>query len=212
MVAMKVQRMDSYGDPRFPQKALFAHCAFEQDGEPVWFEIVSPDTAVAHGDVCAETIELFRYFAEHITRFLDADGAVLAEYAKIETFPVRVDEIQPSQFYADAQKVAAVSTFVGRGEDIVVPLAEHEGRFVSLDGHTRLYAAVQMGIENVLGFRVAAEEWTLEFVREAQRRGVFSPKDLKLLPHEEYAVQWHQYCDGFFAEKESEGKMENAEN
>ena len=50
--------------------------------------------------------------------------------------------MQPSQFYVRAEKLKAVQTFIGKPEDVVVQVIPYGDRFVSLDGHTRLYGAV----------------------------------------------------------------------
>ena len=105
---MDIKRIDSYADERFPQQALWQHGAFEAGGEAVWFEIVSEYEAVVHGRGCPQLIEEFRFFAEHITVFYDENGAMLAQFPRVETFPVKISDIQPSQFYVDEEKLEAV--------------------------------------------------------------------------------------------------------
>ena len=196
---MDIKRIDSYVDARFPQQALWQHGAFEADGEAVWFEIVSEDKAVVHGKCCPQLIEEFRFFAEHITVFYDENGAMLAQFPRVETFPVEISDIQPSQFYVDEEKLEAVRHFVRTERDIVVPLTQMDGRYVSLDGHTRMAAALEMGIETVQGFFTQADECLYDFAREAIRRGIRTPGDMEKLSHEEYCEKWHKSCDDFFA-------------
>ena len=196
---MEIKRIDGYDDGRFPQEALWQHGAFLVDGEPVWIEIVSEHEAIVHGRSCPELLDEFRFYAEHITQFFDEQGALIAGFPKIELFDAELSCIQPSQFYVDEEKLSAVGHFVRSGRDVIVPLTEYEGRYVSLDGHTRLYAALNMGAKTVRGFLTQADDVLFDFAREAQSRGVHSPMDLQLLSHEEYCTKWHAFCDEFLA-------------
>ena len=36
------------------------------------------------------------------------------------------------------------------------------------------------------------------FVKEAERRKIFHPRDMTLLSHEKYTIQWDGYCDIVF--------------
>ena len=76
------------------------------------------------------------------------------------------------------------------------------GRFISLDGHTRLYAAVQDGFPSVKAVISETNEWVWPFVREAEKRKIINPRNLILLPHDEYEIQWNQYCDSVFAQQD----------
>lgn len=201
-IDMEIRRIDAYDDPRFPQTALFQHGAFLVDGEPVWIEITSESEAVVHGQCCPQLLDEFRFYAEHITAFFDEHGALAAQFPKVELFDVELSRIQPSQFYVDEEKLRAVQSFVHSGRDVIVPLTEFKGRYVSLDGHTRLYAALRLDAKTVRGFLTQADEVLFDFVREAQSRGVYTPMDLQLLPHEEYCTKWHAFCDEFLAERE----------
>lgn len=196
---MEIKRIDGYDDERFPPEALWQHGAFLADGEPVWIEIVSEWEAIVHGRSCPELLDEFRFYAEHVTQFYDERGALIAGFPKIELFDAELSCIQPSQFYVDEEKLRAVRHFVRSGRDVIVPLTEYEGRYVSLDGHTRLYAALNMGAKTVRGFLTQADDVLFDFAREAQRRGVRSPMDLQLLSHEEYCIKWHAFCDDFLA-------------
>ena len=197
-----IERIDSYQDSRFSQTVLNQHGAYLISGQACEVEIVGKYTAVLRGDDPAQfrrLAEEFRFHAPHITRFLDEGGAVLFEYAPERELTVALDQIQPSQFYIDAEKLNAVRTFVHSAEDIVIQVLPWEGRYISLDGHTRLYLAVQKGWETVRAVASETDDWIWTFVREARRRGINSPKDLILLPHERYTELWDRYCDEVFA-------------
>ena len=67
--------------------------------------------------------------------------------------------------------------------------------YISLDGHTRLAVAVELGYEYVLGFLTVSNEYILAFAKEAKKRGINTPYDLKRVPHDEYEIVWNQFCD-----------------
>lgn len=199
---MTITRINTYTDPRFSAEALRQHGCYLIDGTPCEVRIVGEDAAVITGCPDAAVpalIEEFRFNAPHITRFVDAEGRALADLPPVPTFPVRLCDIQPSQFFVDEDKLAAVRSFILAPEDVIVPVAAHEGRYISLDGHTRLYLAAQNGWTTVRAVMDTADDVLLAFAAEAVRRGVNAPAKMGLLPHAEYEVQWNRFCDAFIA-------------
>ena len=112
---------------------------------------------------------------------------------------MRVDQIQPSQFFVDEDKIAAISSFIQKPQDIIVQVLPHEGRCISLDGHTRLYYAVLKGWECVRAVVESSDDWVYRFVAEAQKRGICTPKEMTLVSHTEYEEKWNRFCDDFLA-------------
>lgn len=113
-------------------------------------------------------------------------------------FCLPLDAIQPSQFYADELKAHAVATFIASEKDIIVPLARCQDRFISLDGHTRLYVAARLGFDKVYGFISPADGYIYDFASLAAARGILSPRDITLLPHEDYCRLWLGFCREYF--------------
>ena len=112
---MDVTRIDAYDDQRFSQKALLQHGAFLMDDIPAEVVITGSDTAVVRcpvPDAHDALIDEFRFYAEHITRFTDEAGLLLRAFPPVERFSVALDDIQPSQFYADEDKLRAVRGFI----------------------------------------------------------------------------------------------------
>ena len=199
---MEIQRINSYRDSRFSQTVLFQHGAYLVDGEPYELEITGPDRAVVRGgnrDAFPELIEAFRFHAPHIVRFSDAQGSPLARFPEPEKIELPITLIQPSQFFVDREKLAAVATFLSDWEDVTIQVLPWEDRYIALDGHTRLYWAARQGIEHVYAVISETDDWVWSFVREARARGIFTPGDMKLLEHEEYEILWDRYCDAVFA-------------
>lgn len=46
----------------------------------------------------------------------------------------------------------------------------------------------------------SSDDWVYKFVTEAQKRGIYTPKEMTLVSHEEYEEKWNRFCDQFFAE------------
>lgn len=99
----------------------------------------------------------------------------------------------------DEEKLAAVSSFIREPNDIIIQVLPFEGRFISLDGHTRLYLAVLKGWESVRAVVDTSGDYIYGFAAEAQRRNIHSPKDMERISHSEYEEKWHRFCDDFFA-------------
>lgn len=200
---MDIQRINTYDDNRFSHTALQQHGCFFVDGAPYEVEIISDYEALVCGEnqaVYTELINEFRFYAPHITRFYEKGGRMIKEYPRVQRLTLRLEQIQPSQFLVDVDKIAAISAFIQKPQDIIIQVLPHENRFISLDGHTRLYYAVMNGWECIRAVVEASDNWVYKFVTEAQKRGVYTPKDMALVSHAEYEEQWLRFCDDLFAE------------
>lgn len=168
-------------------------------------EIISESEAIVRGEATTcfvDLIEEFRFFTPHIYKFCDANRNVVKEYPAVSLLELLLECIQPSQFYVDEDKIAAIRSFIQNPQDSIIQVAIYGDRFISLDGHTRLYHAVTNGWKSVRAVVVdSSENWTLRFVKEAQKRKIFQPKDMILVPHTEYEEKWNHFCDEMFAEE-----------
>ena len=202
---MDIERIDTYADARFSQKVLKQHGCFLVDEEPYEVEIVSDHEAILRGrntDAFDPLMDAFRFYTPHITTFYDASGRIWKEYPQREVLTLSVDMIQPSQFYVDEEKVKAVSSFIQAPEDIIIQVLPYGERYISLDGHTRLYYAVRKGFESVRAVVETSEDWVYSFVAEAQKRNVYTPKDLQKLEHSQYEEKWNRFCDRLLGREE----------
>lgn len=201
---MDIKRMNTYEDARFSKEVLLQHGGFLVDGAPYEVKIISQREAVVCGvdsSLFPAVIEEFRFYAPHICKFYDANYAVLKEFPAVKFLNVPLECIQPSQFYVDAEKLAAVRHFIHKPEDIIIQVMPYGDGYVSLDGHTRLYAAVINGWSSVRGVEATSDDWVFRFVAEAQNRHILQPKDMALLSHGEYEEKWNRFCDKLFAEE-----------
>ena len=200
---MEIKRINLYDDNRFSQTVLHQHGCFLADGKPYEVEIISDYEAIICGEdqtVYSEIIEEFRFYTPHITRFYNRDGQIVKEYPRAPLLTLCLDQIQPSQFFVDEDKIAAISSFIHKPQDIIIQVLPSEDRFISLDGHTRLYYAVMKGWECVRAVAESSDDWVYKFVTEAQKRGIYTPKEMALVSHDEYEEKWNRFCDQFFAE------------
>lgn len=201
MDKIDIQRIDSYKDSRFDQEALDQHGCFIVNGKyPYQIKIISKDSALVEGDgkYIKEVIDEFRFFSEHIIKFYGKDGRLIESFEPLSIFRVALDKIQPSQFYVDEEKLNAITSFVKTPEDIIIPIAKLDNIFISLDGHTRLKLGSMLGFESIYAYISEDFEGIDYFVKECQKRGVFSPKDMEILTHVDFDNKWNKFCDDYF--------------
>ena len=199
---MEIKRINTYEDDRFSEKVLLQHGCFLVDGKPYEVQIISDYEAIICGTdeaVYTEVIEEFRFYTPHITRFYNREKQLVKEYPPTQLLTLQLDQIQPSQFFVDEDKIAAISSFIHKPQDIIIQVLPHEDRYISLDGHTRLYYAVLKGWECIRAVVESSDDWVYKFVTEAQKREIYTPKEMALVSHDEYEKKWNRFCDDFFA-------------
>lgn len=202
---MEIIRIDDYQDQRFSQKVLFEHGCFLVDDFPYEIEIISDSEAIIKGkdkNAYQSLIEEFRFYSPHITVFYDYEGDVIEKFPKVELFSIAIDDLQPSQFYVDEQKIKAISNFINKEEDIIIQACKINDKYVAIDGHTRLYYAYLKGWKIVRVFLQNSQQYVNYFVEEAQKRRIFAIKDMKLLKHQQYQEKWYKFCDEYFSSNE----------
>lgn len=204
---MDIKRINTYADPRFQQSVLNQHGCFLVNGEPYEIEILSDFEAVVRGrdtSYFPAVIEEFRFYTPHITVFYDNNRRIIQQFPEAELLTIPLEDIQPSQFYVDEDKVAAIGSFIHKKEDIIIQVLRNGDRFISLDGHTRLYYAVMRGWETVRAVEETSSDYIYDFAEEAISRDIRTPHDLKLVFHSEYEDKWNKFCDDYFAANESQ--------
>ena len=201
MDKVDIKRIDSYKDSRFDQEILDQHGCFIVNGKyPYQVKIISKDSALIEGEskYIKEVIDEFRFFSEHISKFYARDGRLIESFEPVSIFELAIDKIQPSQFYVDEEKLNAIKSFVKSPTDIIIPIAKQNDLIISLDGHTRLTLATKLGFEFVYAYISEDFDENHYFVKECQKRSVFSPKDMKILTHEVFDNKWNKFCDDYF--------------
>ena len=198
-----IKRIDSYEDCRFSKVALKQHGCFLVDDVPYEIEIISNSEGIVRGtdsSIFSKVIDEFRFYAPHIYRFYNQNREVIKEFEPKHIFKVDLAQIQPSQFYVDKDKISAISSFIHKTEDVIIQVLPYKDRYISLDGHTRLYYAVIKGWNSVYAVEEKSDEWVYTFVREAMNRKIYTPMDMAMISHREYEEEWNGFCDKLFSE------------
>lgn len=202
---MKIKRIDSYEDKRFNQGILYQHGAFiVDDVYKCSFKIVDSDSAIVFYDSHIDVdvlIDEFRFYSGHILNFYNEAFKLIKTFTAVDIFYLDIDDIQPSQFFVDEDKVFAIKSFIKNQDDICISVTKFNEEFVSKDGHTRLYHAVKYGYTRVKAYLTEPGDCLEDFVEEAKKRNVFTPHDLKLVCHEDFELKWNQFCDEVFEVK-----------
>lgn len=201
---MNIKRVDTYDDNRFSPISRIQHGCFLVDGQPYEVEIISETEAIIRGCEKANysaVIDEFRFYSPHICKFYDSDYNVVKIFPSVNVFRISLEKIQPSQFYVDKDKIEAVSKFIHKADDIIVPVMPYKDRYISLDGHTRLYCAVINGWKTVRAVTDTSDDLIFSFVAEAQKRNIYCPNDMIAVNHTEYEEKWNKFCDDLFAQE-----------
>lgn len=197
-----IQRIHSYIHPEFSQAVLNQHGAFLIDGIPCAFEIVGVDLAqitTSWSDSLDEVIDEFREYAQHITRFIDADNHVIKEFEPIPLIKIPIALLQPSQFYINQEKLRAIGTWIVSEEQVIIPVVKMRSQFVVADGHTRLYAALKHGIQEAYMYIIEEPAYLSDFVSEALILNIKKIDDLQELDALEYEKKWIDFCKTYFS-------------
>jgi len=150
------------------------------------------------GDFIETAMDKMLYLAGFVVRVEDAAGKILRTLPARPMFDVAIADIRPSQFYVCRTKLAQVEEWA-RHENIFVPVAKVGSIWVAVDGHTRLKWAAVAGFAAVSCYEDDLGEYITHFVSAAQKRGINSAYDMKIISKAEYKIKWHKYCEDFFA-------------
>lgn len=192
-------------DPR----RVTAGNAYWMNDHPVYFDFFDRDKVVIYGledaddEALDALIDEFRFYNYHVTFFFSPTGRLLRTFEPVALTKVRIDSLQPSQFYVNQSKLEVCGQWLEIEDELLIPVAPYTNHIC--DGHTRLYAAVQKGITHCYTYVCEdAGAYLDDFVRMAQERGIHSISDLQPLPEEDYRKLWHQFCDDYFSAKQND--------
>ncbi len=146
-----------------------------------------------------EAIDEFLFYSGFIQIIQDVDGRVIAARTPNAPYLYEVAQIQPSQFYVNEEKLEGCKKWIKSHADIVIPIVQKDGKSISLDGHTRLRAALDLGYPRVYVYLSPYDDTIFHFVEEAIRRGITSVADMELVSDADYRRKWDQFCDDLFA-------------
>ena len=112
---------------------------------------------------------------------------------------MRLEEIQPSQLFISAEKLARVEADFDPERLAPLPVKMLGGRVIFTDGHTRALAAFRRGIAEVAVYWDEDElDWEAYeiCVGWCDEAGIETIADLKdrLVDHEDYERLWYERC------------------
>jgi len=188
------------------RKLDFGGCCFftEDKLNRYFFEINGCQATLYANTDCyiKEAIEEFLFYSGFISIVNDENGRTLITRPQSTAYLCEISAIQPSQFYISEAKLASCKTWVRSREDIFVPVVINDGKHISLDGHTRMRAALDLGYTSVYVYEEEYDETMFHFVDEAVRRQIYSVSDMEVVSGEEYECKWNRFCDDLFARLE----------
>ena len=126
---------------------------------------------------------------------------------KSKTFSVPLKEIQPSQLFLSASKLASVLMEYDHSqlEALSVPVLTYNERMIFSDGHTRAFAAFLHGIQQVNVYQDEDEldqEMYEECVKWCKEESIISIGHLRnrILDQDAYAELWIGRCQAMHQE------------
>lgn len=122
---------------------------------------------------------------------------------KIDIHTLKIQDLQPSQFYISKEKLDGVLSWFNP-QDLSnfepIPIKVLQDKIVLMDGHTRIVAALLHNIDKVpLTWESDELSWDMyeACVEACIHRHIHSPYDLKdrIISKEEYKYKWDAWCD-----------------
>ena len=120
----------------------------------------------------------------------------------MQTFEVRLLELQPSQIYVSLAKLKTVEymLYCGCGKTFLpVTVARFENQLILTEGHTRALALYLQGYQTISAIwepLPLTEKMYQQCLRWCQDAEVFSVADLapRIIEHETFEILWLQRC------------------
>ncbi|MFW9999666.1 MAG: ParB/RepB/Spo0J family partition protein [Candidatus Hodarchaeota archaeon] len=123
--------------------------------------------------------------------------------SKKKSFKMDINNIQPSQLYISKQKLAKVKqkiTSYGISTINAIPVKKLKNTIFYTDGHTRAFAAYQVGLTKI---PVIWEDEELDWemyetcIKWCEDLGLYTIADLstRVIDQKDYEIFWYKRCD-----------------
>jgi hypothetical protein len=130
------------------------------------------------------------------------DARTKAWFRMAETFPIKIDAIQPTQLYICSEKLDTVMKNLRRNKPPIVepiPIKKLDGQIVFVDGHTRAFAAFLLGLSEITVYWEDEElDWDeyricVGWCKEEEINAIADLKE-RVVPQKDYQVLWLDRC------------------
>lgn len=150
---MKILRAGIYDTDLFSKDELdFGTCFYTEDRVfKYFFQIAGQNATLFYNteEYIYQAINEFLFYSGFIISIKDIKGRIFFEKASDELCLYEISKIQPSQFYIKQKKLENCKKWIKSYKDIYIPIVIRDGKYISLDGHTRLRAALDLGYSYV---------------------------------------------------------------
>lgn len=152
--------------------------------------------------LCNESIKMSNYASLECCGFEKQDKWVLHIKNSVSIFKIDINKIIPEQLTVDREKLKRVSSWIDKPEDIIVTCVKIDDDIVTIDGYSRLIAALNKGFDYVyahfepdgtnLELYKAGREWCKE-------EGINSINELakRVVSSEDHQRLWINRCQDF---------------
>jgi len=185
-----------------------ACCFFTEDRKHSYHFKINGQEATLYTDTkqyIPQAIEEFLFYSSFVATVKDEGGHALATRNPCKPYLCEIANIQPSQFFINQTKLECCKMWISCPEDIFIPIAVRDGKNISLDGHTRMKAALDLGYTCVYVYPDEYDNIMFHFADEAIKRKVNSVADMEIISAEDYEIKWNKFCDDLFKRLEGEG-------
>ena len=204
---MNITRADMNDTDIFDEHQLdFGACCFftEDKTYKYFFEIKGHEVTLYtnSSQYIDQAIEEFLFYSSFITTIKDKDENVLLTRTAAKPYLLEISKIQPSQFFINEKKLESCKKWIKCPEDVLIPIVQKEDKTISLDGHTRMRAALDLGYASIYVYPDEYDDTIFLFVDEAVRRQIYRVSDMEIVDAKEYTQKWDKFCDNLFANLE----------
>ena len=117
---------------------------------------------------------------------------------------VNIKDLHPTQLYLSEKKLQDIQMlYQSKEKRNINPISvlAFGNCFLITDGHHRAYQALLVGQDTISAEfdRDGGDEIYHLYAQACEKRKIYSVLDLKnhILPQDEYAAKWYNWCDGF---------------
>ena len=142
-----------------------------------------------------QAIQEFLFYSSFIATIKDKEGSIILTRTPNKPYLFEISKIQPSQFYINENKLERCKKWIKNPGDILIPIVIKENKVISLDGHTRLKAALDFGYTSIFVYPDEYDDSIFYFVDEAIKRQINSVSDMEIVCNDDYMQKWDKFCD-----------------